>query len=205
MFERKYQKQSVFTEGFLSNILKRTFQASANKKPRPVLNEPWLRAKSELYLFTDRIVRAAFGGGDQHPPKPPEKIIADFGDDEFKGRYIFIHPKKIELVSADEKSRKKKDAVLIPVILTSENRSRETKIWIKAMPTHSLDEVIPADKQDHEFVEFLLKKALAKVQSQKKSSRSIENQTGQIEITFDTLICMGENKSEVRMVNLSTK
>jgi hypothetical protein len=95
--------------------------------------------------------------------------------------------------------------VLIPVILTSEDRNRETKIWIKAMPTKNLDEEVLADEQDHEFVEFLLKKALTKVQSQKESSRSIENQVGQIEITFDTLLCMGENKSEVRMVNLSTK
>ena len=205
MFGRKYKKQSVFTEGFLSNVLNQTFQASVNKKPRPVLDKSWLKARSELYLFTDRIVRAAFGGGGQDPPVPPEKIIADFGDDEFKGRYIFIHPKKIELVSADGINMKKDDAVLIPVILTSEDRSRETKIWIKAMPTHNLDEVIPADKQDHEFVEFLLKKALTKVQSEKKSSRSIENKAGQIEITFDTLLCMGENKKQVRMVNLSTK
>jgi hypothetical protein len=58
--------------------------------------------------------------------------------------------------------------VLIPVILTSEDRNRETKIWIKAMPTHNLDEEVLADKQDHEFVEFLLKKALTKVQSEKK-------------------------------------
>jgi hypothetical protein len=214
MFERKYQKQSVFTEGFLSNVLKRTFQASANKKPGPVLNEPWLNAKSELYLFTDRIVRAVFGGGGQDPPKPPKppgEIIAGFDDDEFKGRYIFIHPKKIELVSADGKNGKKDDAVIIQAIITSEDRNRETEIWLKAMPTKILDEEVPADeqdkadKQDHEFVEFLLKKALTKVQSEKKSSRSIENQFGQIEITFDTLLCMGENKSEVRMVNLSTK
>lgn len=213
MFKRKYQKLSVFTEGFLSNILKQTFQASANKKPGPVLNEPWINAKSELYLFTDRIVRAVFGsavfgGGSQDPPKPPKppgEIIAGFDDDEFKGRYIFIHPKKIELVSADGKNGKQDDAVLIQAIITSEDRNRETEIWIKAVPTHNLDEVVPADEQDHEFVEFLLKKALAKVQSQKESSRSIENQVGQIEITFDTLLCMGENKSKVRMKNLSTK
>jgi len=73
------------------------------------------------------------------------------------------------------------------------------------VPTHNFDEEVPADEQDHEFLEFLLKKALAKVQSQKESSRSIENQVGQIEITFDTLLCMGENKSKVRMKNLSTK
>jgi len=217
MFERKYQKLSVFTEGFLSNVLKETFQAKVNKKPKPVLNEPWLKARSELSLFVDTIVRAAFGDGGQDspkgdggqdppkPPKPPGKIIAGFGDDEFRGQYIFIHPKKIELVSAEGKNGKKDDAVLIPVILTSEDRKRETEIWIKAMPTHNLDEEVLADKQDHEFVEVLLKKALAKVQSQKKPSRSIENQAGQIEITFDTLLCMGENKSEVRMVNLSTK
>ena len=208
MFERKYRKLSVFTEGFLSNVLKQTFQASANKKPGPVLNEPWLNAKSELYLFTDRIVRAVFGGEGQDPPKPPKppgEIIADFDDDEFKGRYIFIHPKKIELVSADGKNGKKDDAVLIQAIITSEDRNRETEIWIKAVPTKNLDEEVPADEQDHEFVEFLLKKALTKVQSEKKSSRSIENQVGQIEITFDTLLCLGENKSEVRMKNLSTK
>jgi hypothetical protein len=179
MFERKYQKQSVFTEGFLSDVLKQTFQASANKKPGPVLNEPWIKAKGELYLFTDQIVRAVFGrpvfgGGGQDPPKPPKppgEINAGFDDDEFKGRYIFIHPKKIELVSADGKNEKKNDAVLIPVIITSEDRNRETEIWIKAVPTHNLDEEVPADEQDHEFVEFLLKKALARVQSQKKSSR----------------------------------
>ena len=208
MFKRKYQKLSVFTEGFLSNVLMQTFQASANKKPGPVLNEPWINAKSELYLFADRIVRAVFGGGSQDPPKPPKppgEIIAGFDDDEFKGRYIFIHPKKIELVSADGKNGKQDDAVLIQAIITSKDRNRETEIWIKAIPTKNLDEEFPADEQDHEFVEFLLKKALAKVQSQKKSSRSIENQVGQIEITFDTLLCMGENKNEVRMVNLSTK
>ena len=114
MFERKYQKLSVFTEGFLSNVLKETFQAKANKKPKPVLNEPWLKAKVTI-LFVDTIVRAAeFGDGGQEPPKgnggqdppkppkPPGKIIAGFGDDDFRGQSIFIHPKKIELVSAGE-------------------------------------------------------------------------------------------------------
>jgi len=122
MFKRKYQKLSVFTEGFLSDILKQTFQASANKKPKPVLNEPWLKARSELSLFVDTIVRAAFGDGGQDPPKPPKppgEIIAGFDDDEFKGRYIFIHPKKIELVSADGKNGKQEDAVLFQAIITS--------------------------------------------------------------------------------------
>jgi hypothetical protein len=73
------------------------------------------------------------------------------------------------------------------------------------MPTKNLDEEVPADEQDHELVESLLKRALTAVQSEKKASRSIENQAGQVEITFDTLLCMGENKKQVRMVNLSTK
>jgi hypothetical protein len=57
-----------------------------------------------------------FGGGSQDPPKPPKppgEMIAGFDDDEFKGRYIFIHPKKIELVSADGKNGKQDNAVLI--------------------------------------------------------------------------------------------
>ena len=93
-----------------SNILKQTFQASANKKPGPVLNEPWINAKSELYLFTNRIVRAVFGGGSQDPPKPPKppgEIIAGFDDDEFKGRYIFIHPKKLNWFRRMEKMENK--------------------------------------------------------------------------------------------------
>jgi len=204
-FERKYKKQTVFTEGFLTNVLQKTFQVPAYKKPQSVLGEPWLKAKSELYLFTDRIVRAAFGGGGQDPPIPPEKIIAGFSDDEFKGRYIFIDPDKIELVAADGKNRKNGYAVLIPAVLTLEGRHRQTEIWIKATAAKNIDEEMREDKQDHGYVESLLKRALETVQSEKSASRSIENEAGQVQITFDTLSCFGENKNEVRMANLSTK
>jgi hypothetical protein len=109
------------------------------------------------------------------------------------------------LVAADGKDPKEGEAVLIPVILTSKAQGRVTKIWIKAMPKKNLDENILAYSQDHEFIESLLKKALEEVQSEEKPSHSVENQTGQIEITLDTLLCMSEDEKQVRMMNLSTK
>lgn len=93
--------------------------------------------------------------------------------------------------------------MLIPVILTSKNQRKETKIWVKAVPKENLEKNISVSSQDHEFVEFLLRKALEEVQSEEKPSLLVENQVGQIEITLDTMLCMGENKERVRMMNLS--
>ena len=61
-FERKYQRQSVFSEG-LSKLLAPVFATRAkNKKPQNVLETEWFQAKTETYSFTDRIVRQVLGG-----------------------------------------------------------------------------------------------------------------------------------------------
>lgn len=51
-FNLKYARRSVFTHG-LSATLVAMFppaQDQGAKKPRPVLNEPWMQAKSEIYI-----------------------------------------------------------------------------------------------------------------------------------------------------------
>ncbi|MHB8523754.1 MAG: hypothetical protein ACYDH9_23785 [Limisphaerales bacterium] len=65
--ERKYKGLSVFNEGITKELLD-AFPVRTQRKPEPDLDQPWLQAKAEMYLFTSRITRRVIpapgsGGG----------------------------------------------------------------------------------------------------------------------------------------------
>lgn len=94
MYSRKYQRKSLYSDGFLESILQ-GFPPPISKKPQTVLNEPWFQAKTQIYLFTDRIVQGIFpasGGGTGIGGIPP-----GWGGDTFKGKWATIDPRQIAI------------------------------------------------------------------------------------------------------------
>ncbi|MEK7754901.1 MAG: hypothetical protein AAB654_23450 [Acidobacteriota bacterium] len=195
MLERKYQRLSVYSEGLTETLL-RVFppsRASAGKKPEPVLQQPWLQAKAEAYLFIHRINRAMFGppeipgGGD-----PPY----GFGQAEFRGRWVHVDPKQIRVIpdADDSKSR----AVLFPLVLYPEDDTRRTTLWVKAgpgMPRLSRDE--------EENVEAMLKRALDEVQTEQAPGPRAEDGAGRLHITSDTVAGFGRTAAEAMNIRIS--
>lgn len=91
---RKYERESLYPEGLSQWIVE---HVPSQKKPQPVLNEPWLRAKSELYLFTDRVAREILGPGGS---TRRGQARWGFGGGELTGKYITVDPDRISLASA---------------------------------------------------------------------------------------------------------
>lgn len=173
MLERKYKRLSIYSEGFTEAFLK-AFPLIKQKKPEPVLSEPWFQGKAELYLFTERIARQVLG-----PPSPPGGGIPpfDFPDDAFNGRWIFIDPGRIILIHASEDEVK---TVLFPAILNPNDSTRRTEIWVKAGLTVP---IVPA--QERESVESMLRRALAEVKST-KLGKTPGDPGGRVRITLNT-------------------
>ncbi|MGD2087164.1 MAG: hypothetical protein PVH61_13355 [Candidatus Aminicenantes bacterium] len=205
MLNRKYKRQSVYTEGFTRTLLK-AFTGENLKKPEPVLSESWLQAKSELYLYADRITRELLGGAGPPPPvQPPHtpqlpglpgggKPPFGFSADEFRGKWVYIDPNRISFIfDTDEK---KHYAVLFPVILNPNDEKKRTEIWVKAIKDFS-----PVPGQERENVEYWLKKALEEVQSRQdqgseKSRDQVEDKGGRVQITGVTKAIFTSNRHD---------
>lgn len=190
-FERKYKKLSVYSEGFTRTLLK-AFAQSKIKKPEPVLSEPWFQAKAELYLFTERISNSILG-----PPNPPGggKPPYGFGDDDFKGNWIYINPKQIIIISDPEDKEEK--TVLFPVILNPDDRKRRTQIWAKAGLVSTT-----VSARERENVETMLKEVLEKVRSEKEQSNKVEDKNGRIQVTINTTAVYKLSKSAATKASL---
>lgn len=173
MFERKYKRLSIYSEGFTEGFLK-AFSLSEQKKPEPVLSEPWFQGKAELYLFTERIARHVLG-----PPSPPGGGVPPFNfpDDAFNGRWISIDPGRIVFIPASEDDVK---TVLFPAILNPNDPTRRTELWVKAGLTVP---IVPS--QERESVESMLRRALTEVKSMKLDKRP-EDPGGRVRITLNT-------------------
>ena len=189
MFERKYQRKSVFTEGFMELL------SSAFKKPEPVLAQAWFQAKSELYLFVDRIARGILG-----PPAPPNggKPPYGFADDDFKGRFVRIDPRRIELVpdTQDGKGR----AVLIPAALNPDDPAKRKQIWVKACLNMALGQEPSSLEREH--VEGMLRKALQEVQAEKETQKKAEDEKGRVQITQHVRAAINASKEAAQAVIL---
>lgn len=103
IYERKYLRQSLYSEGPLEEALK-SLPRLGSKKPGVVLEESWLRGKAEVYAYIDRIVDGVFGGG---PPYGPPRIPTDWDNSTFKGEHVYVDPKAVVLLADDN------DAVVI--------------------------------------------------------------------------------------------
>jgi len=190
MLNRKYKRQSVYTGGFTGALLEAFIEENL-KKPEPVLSESWLKAKAELYLYTDKITRKLLAvGGPPGGDKPPY----GYSSNEFRGERIYIDPNRIEII--DDTEKKKHKAVLFPVILNPDDEKKRTEIWVKAIKDFS-----PASNEERENVEYLLKKALEEVQSEQeqggeKSRDQVEDKGGRVQITGVTKAIFTSNRHD---------
>lgn len=189
MFYRKYKRLSVYSEG-ISGTLLEVFPPSKIKKPEPVIPEPWLQAKAEIYLFTDRIARSLLD-----PPGPPGGNEPPYGfkDSDFSGNWVQIDPGKIQIISDTEDSQKK--TVLFPIIINPNDRKKRKEIWAKAggvsLPTPP---ILTTDER--KMVESLLEKALSEVQEQsgEESKTKVEDEAGRVQITLKTIATFASSK-----------
>lgn len=188
-FDRKYKRLSVFSEGFLANRLQ------SIKKPEPVLDQPWFKAKTGMYQYTDRIVNRLLppSSGGAAPPSgpPPGQPPFGFSDDDFRkeGVPLYIDPRKIEIIPDALDSKRK--AVLIPVLINPNNPARRTMIWIKAARGEG-------SEQGLEMVEALLKNALSEVKSEEQAPTRTEDAAGRIQMSTTTVAAVGSDKEAVR-------
>ncbi|HUT36263.1 MAG TPA: hypothetical protein VNE39_22435 [Planctomycetota bacterium] len=172
MFERKEQRLSVYSEGFMETLLK------AFKKPEPVTSEPWLQAKAELYLFTDRIAKAILvpspppGGG-----KPP----FGFATGALNGRWVAIDPSRIRIVRDKEEDPNSGRAVLFPAVLNYNDPAKRTEIWVKAGLNST-----PVPGRERQSVESMLLDALKEVQKEEgKLDKKVEDKAGRVQVTVN--------------------
>jgi hypothetical protein len=193
MLERKYQRSSIYSEGFMETLLE-TFPLSKQKKPEPVLSESWFQAKAELYIFAERIARGVLG-----PPSPPGGGEAPYGfpDDDFEGRWVVIDPKRIS-VETDTRDGKGR-AVLFPAILNPRDSGRRTEIWIKAGLGRA---IVP--QQERETVESMLQKALEEVKKEGSTRRKLEDESGRVQITLNTVAGFARTRRDAQNIILGS-
>jgi hypothetical protein len=176
MLQRKYKRLSIYSDGFMDMLLK-AFPSPDQKKPEPVLPEPWAQGKAELYLFTDRITRGILG-----PSNPPGGGEPPYGfpEDAFRGKWVLVDPRRISIIPDTEDGKER--AVLFPAILNPNDPARRTEIWVKAGLGVA---IVP--RQERESVESMLMKALQEVQSEVEPSKKVEDTAGRVQITLNTV------------------
>lgn len=182
MYERKYKKLSVFSEGFFTETLLKVFPGTTKKKPEPVLNELWFEIKATLYAYTEKIANNLLvvqnlpvGSG----KVPPYGLSND--DFNFKDQ-IRIDLSRIQIVY-DDPQKKEGRAVLFPVIFPA----TQTEIWIKAARG------IGKESGD---VESMLKKALKEVQTGKELTNKAEDQDGRVQMSRKTVAVVAPTKEK---------
>jgi hypothetical protein len=116
-FSKKHALRSVFSAGQILHAVERF---KGRKKPEPTLNQPWLQAKGELYLFVSRLTRAVLA-----PPAPPGDGRPPFGfdDGDFRGRLLFIDPREVQYLPTPP-------AILFPV--RSQDQPDQILLWVKS-------------------------------------------------------------------------
>ena len=162
-FELKSRRLSVDAEGFTQLIVD-ACPPPSTKKPRPVLSEPWLQAKGELYLMADRITRNILGADSR----------SDYADDALQGRWIHIDPDTIEVVPLDPNTGGGR-AVLFPAVINPTDPDRRQEIWVKAWAGQGA-----ASDRDSETVEELLQRLIDRLRSEETDETPDEPARAQI-------------------------
>jgi hypothetical protein len=178
-FNLKYQQKSVVTDGIMKEIFDH-YGVKSLKKPEQVIDQPWFKAKIEVYTAIARIARIA--GNGNYPPFPPELL---------KGNYYTIDPDKIMV-------RKKERDIIIPIVLINDDDQQKT-VWCKAK-THAVNASFIVNEQGS--VEEIVKQAMSDVLSEtnSKSKISSNNKTGIISVAYDVRAVLGNNKNDVIML-----
>lgn len=199
MYERKYKRLPVHSEGLYAKLLFDAF----GKKPEPVTSQKWFQADAEIRLFTDRIVKRVLADGSGReglgsPKIPPRTDSPPYGfsDDDLNGKWVSIDPEQIEIVDDDPsrtRVREQYKTVLFPVRF-----SNGKTVWVKATPNR--DVVISRDQRDD--VEAMLQRALENVQNEDKPTAKREDEAGRIRSSFTTIAAVGIAKQAARNVRL---
>jgi hypothetical protein len=217
MFERKYQRLSVYSEGYKKTLLEALPPLPAGrKKPEPVLREPWFQADAQLSTSVVRIVDRVFGPSSGAGGGKPPSVVGGgqppfgFSEDDFRFDLVFINPKDLQIVPLDPQRPETGSAVLIPVSLNPNDRIKHKPIWVKA--TRGAEDVASSER---ESVEAMLKRALKEVLSEQPAGRQVEgvqperqprkkaeDKAGRIQITVDTVAIFGTSEQEVRKAAL---
>ncbi len=168
MLERKYKRLSVYSEGITETLLTRLL-AARSKKYQPVLTESWLQGKAELYLITDLIVSAVLV-----PPSPPGggKPPFGFSDDAFRGKLVYVDPRRISLVHDGK-------AVVFPVVFNPDVPGQSVEIWVGARQGEG-------EAVDQSSVEALLLRVLTEVESGPRLNTRVEDALGRAQVAFRT-------------------
>jgi len=191
MVEKKYDRFSVYTEGFME-IINSLFPPRKLKKFEPVINEPWFQAKSEIYTYTGRFVKAVFGPPPMKPPEPPYGFAA--GD--FDGEWVSIDPNRVEIIYDDENTRLNR-AIFFPVTLNYKNPENRREIWVKAV--QDTDAVLRHERMN---TEEKLMEELKRVQSEEKTDKKVEDLYGRVQMSINVLAAIGENRDIVKNTSL---
>jgi len=175
-FSLKQRQHSVYSAGY-AELFNAAFAPSTRIKPQPTLPEPWLQAKAELYLYTERIATTVLSPPN---PPPPKKPLFGFANDDFRGRWVFIDPNRISIIPDREDGSG--SAVLFPAVLNHGDLAHRKEIWIKAGLGVAL-----VRGREREKVESMLRKALEEVRSEKEFRKTFEDKAGRIQITLNTV------------------
>lgn len=210
-FLRKYQGNSIYGGGITDTLLQ-VFPANSGHHPPTVLQQQWFEAKSELYLYTERISRELLGGGGNGslPPAGSGSAPYGFGENDFRGNFIYIDAKKIKIVTDGVNGKGR--AVVFPIEMNPNDPVRHKTIWTKAA---RVGEEVPA-ASEKEDVEKMLKEALHDVEEKSRKAPSdeellspkaneraqaaplkIEDEAGRIKITRETMATYGFSEDQV--------
>jgi hypothetical protein len=204
MFENKIKGTSVYSGDITEAILKA--YPLNNRLPPPVLQQRWFTAKSELYLYTERITQKYLSGGGAGKPPTGGGEPPLFASGDFDGSYIRIDPTKIKVVKDEASS--KANVVVFPIEINPNDASRAKTLWVKAGRSN---EGLPPVREK-EGVEKMLKEALEDVKTEKKIPEpdpsgqtrtsketlpKLEGEGGRIKITRETTAAFADSEAAV--------
>ena len=213
MYSRKFEGKSIYSGGITDTLLE-VFPSSSHHPP-PVVQQRWFQAKSELYLFAERISKSLPGGSNQIPPNggnggglPPSDSndpLFNFGADDFNGVLVYIDSKKIEKLKNGNIV-----TALFPVELNRGDPSRHKIIWMQVGRTNK-DE-IPLSNEN-ERVEKLLKQTLEDVSKEPKvpeksidpdQPSKLEDKHGLVKVTRETVAAIALTKEQAAKIPVMT-
>ncbi|HJN17802.1 MAG TPA: hypothetical protein QGH10_20045, partial [Armatimonadota bacterium] len=179
---------SVHAEGFTQLIVD-ACPPPATKKPQPVLSEPWLQAKGELYPMIDRITRDILGPASVPGGGPP----FDYADDALQGRWIHIDPSKIEVAPLDDDTGTGR-SVVFPVVINPNDQDRRQEIWVRAWAGEGA-----TSDQGTASVEQILQRSIDQLRS--KETDGTPDQPARAQISMNTLANIAKTKAEAMAIS----
>lgn len=169
-FGRKRKKLSVDDKGLIGPLL------DGRWKPSPVVDQIWLRSKSELYYITTLIAHAATGGD-----MPPFKSL---NNELSQLRYIKIDPNSLRVLDGE---------VIFKVTAQTNNPQKEETFWGRTV-------MIPYNKKKS------LEERLQEILAETKTKEVIEKEKEKLKIvkvSRDTIAAFSKNLSVINKVKLS--